>query len=164
MSYFSLDGYDVIIFDTAPTGHTLRLLELPSDWKGFIDLGTLTKNTSDNTKEKYAHVIETMRDQKQSTFVFVVYAEYTPIIEAWRASEELRKQVGIHTSLVACNYILPPGDGKNAFVEKRRLQQEKYLKEIEPRFHTPLFLVPLLDHAPEGAANLRSLGKTIFNG
>lgn len=43
MSYFELHDYDVLIFDTAPTGHTLRLLELPSDWKGFIDLGTLTK-------------------------------------------------------------------------------------------------------------------------
>ena len=41
MSYFELKNYQCIIFDTAPTGHTLHLLELPSDWKGFIDLGTL---------------------------------------------------------------------------------------------------------------------------
>lgn len=52
MSYFELRGYQAMIFDTAPTGHTLRLLELPSDWKVFIDLGTLAKNTSEETRNK----------------------------------------------------------------------------------------------------------------
>ena len=162
MSYFELGGYQAIIFDTAPTGHTIRLLELPSDWKGFIDLGTLTKNTSEETKSKYSNVIEKMRSRDQSTFVFVVYPEYTPIIEAWRASQELKKQVGIETALVGVNFILPKEYGRNEFFESRRRQQEKYLVEIEPRFHTPLFLVPLLDHSPEGVANLRSLAKTIY--
>ncbi len=163
MSFFELENYQTIVFDTAPTGHTIHLLELPSDWKGFIDLGTLSKNTSETTRNKYAGVIETMRSKDKSTFVFVVYPEYTPIIEAWRASQELKKQVGIETALVAVNYILPKEYGHNAFFESRRRQQEKYLGEIEPRFHTPLFLVPLLDHAPEGVDNLRSLAKTIYN-
>ncbi len=162
MSYFQLEDYQVVIFDTAPTGHTLRLLELPTDWKGFIDLGTLTKNTSEETRGKYADVIEKMRSRDKSTFVFVVYPEYTPIIEAWRASQELKKQVGIETSLVGVNYILPKDYGRNAFFESRRRQQEKYLAEIEPRFHTPLFLVPMLDHAPEGVANLRLLAKEMY--
>jgi arsenite-transporting ATPase len=162
MSYFELKNYQTVIFDTAPTGHTIHLLELPSEWKGFIDLGTLSKNTSEKTRNKYASVIETMRSKDKSTFVFVVYPEYTPIIEAWRASQELKKQVGIGTALVAVNYILPKEYGRNAFFESRRRQQEKYLGEIEPRFHTPLFLVPLLDHAPEGVKNMRSLAKTIY--
>jgi arsenite-transporting ATPase len=162
MSYFELEGYQVVIFDTAPTGHTLRLLELPSDWKGFIDLGTLAKNTSEATRNKYASVIETMRSKDKSTFVFVVYPEYTPIIEAWRASQELKKQVGIETGLVGVNYILPEGYGRNAFFESRRRQQMKYLQEIGPRFKVPMFLVPLLDHAPEGVKNLRALAKDVF--
>jgi len=163
MSYFELDGYDVIIFDTAPTGHTLRLLELPSDWKGFIDLGTLTKKTSDETKNRYANVIEAMRNKEKSTFVFVVYPEYTPIIEAWRASEDLKKQVGIETSSVAVNYLLPNNYGKNKFFNSRRKQQEKYLVEIENRFKTPLFMVPLLDNEPKGLEDLRKLGSKIFS-
>ena len=72
MSYFEPNGYDVVIFDTAPTGHTLRLLELPTDWKGFIDLGSLTKKTSKDTKNKYNNVIETMQNSKKSTFIFVM--------------------------------------------------------------------------------------------
>jgi arsenite-transporting ATPase len=162
MSYFELQAYKVVIFDTAPTGHTLRLLELPSDWKGFIDLGTLAKKTSDETRNKYASVIEVMRSRDKSTFVLVVYPEYTPIIEAWRASQELRKQAGIETALVGVNYILPMDYGRNAFFESRRKQQMKYLEEIGLRFKAPMFLVPLLDHAPEGVKNLRTLAKDIF--
>jgi arsenite-transporting ATPase len=163
MSYFELHGYDVLIFDTAPTGHTLRLLELPSDWKGFIDLGTLTKKTSDETKNKYAHVIETMRDRERSTFVFVMYPEYTPIMEAWRASEDLKKQVGIETALVAVNYVLPEEYGRNVFFNNRRRQQKKYIGEIKQRFKTPIFAIPLLDHEPEGLADLKMLQQDVFN-
>jgi len=163
MSYFELDGYDVLIFDTAPTGHTLRLLELPSDWKGFIDLGTLTKQTSDEMKNKYVHVIEAMRDRGCSTFVFVMYPEFTPMMEAWRASEDLKKQVGIQTALVAVNYVLPEKFGRNTFFNNRRRQQEKYIKEIKERFKTPIFTIPLLDHEPEGLDDLKQLQKDIFN-
>ncbi len=163
MSYFELHDYDVLIFDTAPTGHTLRLLELPSDWKGFIDLGTLTKKTSDETMNKYAHVIEAMRDREKSTFVFVVYPEYTPLMEAWRASEDLKKQVGIVTALVAVNYVLPEEYGRNVFFNNRRRQQKKYIGEIKQRFKTPIFSIPLLDHEPEGLADLKRLQQDVFN-
>ena len=162
MSYFEPKGYDAVIFDTAPTGHTLRLLELPSDWKGFIDIGTLTKKTSDETKNKYNNVIEIMKNNKKSTFVFVMYPEYTPIIEAWRASEDLKKQVGIKTALVAVNYILPKLYGKNTFFDNRRKQQSKYLSEIIKKFKTPLIKVPLLDSEPKGLISLKLLGKSIF--
>lgn len=166
INYFELNGYDIIIFDTAPTGHTLRLLELPSDWKGFIDLGDLTKKSSDETgtKNKYANVIETMKNKEKSTFVFVMYPEYTPIIEAWRASEELKRQVKIETALVAVNYLLPQDFGKNKFFSNRRKQQEKYLSEIKQRFKTPMLIVPLLEREPEGLDKLRELGRTVFGG
>jgi arsenite-transporting ATPase len=162
MSYFDLKGYEIIIFDTAPTGHTLRLLELPSDWKGFIDLGTLTKNTSEGTYNKYSGVIESMRDRGSSTFVFVMYPEYTPMIEAWRAAEDLRKQVGIETALVAINYLLPPEYGKNEFFGNRRVQQEKYVSAISDRFNVPMMAVPLFEREPKGLEDLRSFGKMIY--
>ena len=159
MSYFETEGYDITVFDTAPTGHTLRLLELPTDWKGFIDLGTLTKQTSEATQNKYAGVIEKMRNPDKSAFIFVMYPEYTPVIEAWRAAEDLKTQVGIETAAVAVNYILPTNAGNNAFFDRRRRQQDKYLAEIENRFHKPMIFVPLLDHEPKGLESLRGLGK-----
>jgi arsenite-transporting ATPase len=164
MSYFDLKEYGIVIFDTAPTGHTLRLLELPVDWKGFLDLGTLTKKASEETTRKYSNVIEAMRSKERSVFIFVMYPEYTPIIEAWRASEELKMQVGIQTSLVAVNYILPESYGKNVFFDSRRQQQEKYMAEINERFKTPMFAVPLLEHEPKGLNDLRKLGKKVFGG
>jgi arsenite-transporting ATPase len=159
MSYFEGNGYDITVFDTAPTGHTLRLLELPTDWKGFIDLGTLTKQTSEATQNKYADVIEKMRNRDKSAFVFVMYPEYTPIVEAWRAAEDLKNQVGIETAAVAVNYLLPQDAGNNVFFDKRRKQQEKYMVEIENRFHKPMIFATLLDHEPKGLEALRRLGQ-----
>ncbi len=163
MGYFELRGYDVIIFDTAPTGHTLRLLELPSEWKGFMDLGTLTKSTSEETRSKYSNVIETMRNKEKSTFVFVVYPEFTPIVEAWRASEDLKKQVGIEAGLVAVNYLLPQDYGRNEFFENRRAQQERYLSVIRDKFGTPQMAIPLFESEPKGLDDLRSLGRRVFD-
>ena len=162
MSYFEESSYDITVFDTAPTGHTLRLLELPTDWKGFIDLGTLTKQTSEATQNKYADVIEKMRNRDKSAFVFVMYPEYTPIVEAWRAAEDLKKQVGIETAAVAVNYLLPQDVGNNTFFASRRRQQEKYLAQIADRFRKPLLFVPLLDHEPEGIESLRGLGRDMY--
>lgn len=162
MSYFELPGYDIVIFDTAPTGHTLRLLEMPSDWKGFIDLGTLTKKTSDATINKYAHVIDTMRDKETSTFVFVMYPEYTPIIEAWRAAEDLKEQVGIKTGLVAINYLLPENYGNNSYFTDRRKQQEKYVHMIREKFSVPLLGVPLFVEELKGIETLKKMSRAIF--
>lgn len=162
MSYLELPSYDIIIFDTAPTGHTLRLLELPSNWKGFIDLGTLTKSTSEETRNKYSNVIETMRSSEKSTFVFVMYPEYTPIVEAWRACEDLKKQVGIKAGLMAVNLLLPENYGKNEFFSKRRAQQEKYLSLIQEKFGTLLMGIPLFEREPKGLDDLRALGRRVY--
>jgi len=162
VDYFEIDGYDTVVFDTAPTGHTLRLLELPSDWKGFMDLGSLTKEASESG-ERYDRVIETMRDPAKSSFVFVMYPEYTPMMEAYRAAEDLREQVGIETSLVAVNYLLPEEYGDNAFFESRRCQQAEYLERIGDRFEVPMLLAPLQQEEPTGLDDLRSFGAEMLD-
>ncbi|GAB7089791.1 arsenical pump-driving ATPase [Halorubrum luteum] len=161
VSYFEADGYDVVVFDTAPTGHTLRLLELPSDWKGFMDLGSLTKGAAPAKGDKYDDVIETMKDPDRSTFAFVMYPEYTPMMEAYRAAEDLNDQVGIETSLVVANYLLPAEYGDNAFFENRRAQQATYLDAIRDRFDAPLMLAPLRREEPIGLDELSAFGDEI---
>ena len=161
VSYFDEDGYDIVVFDTAPTGHTLRLLELPSDWKGFMDLGSLTKGAAPAKGDQYDEVIETMKDPEQSTFAFVMYPEYTPMMEAYRAAADLKDQVGIETSLVVANYLLPEKYGDNAFFENRRAQQAEYLGEISDRFDVPMMLAPLRQDEPVGLDALRAFGEEI---
>ena len=161
VSYFNEDGYDIVVFDTAPTGHTLRLLELPSDWKGFMDLGSLTKGAAPAKGDQYDQVIEIMKDPEQSSFAFVMYPEYTPMMEAYRAAADLEDQVGIETSLVVANYLLPEEYGDNAFFENRRAQQAEYLDEISDRFDVPMMLAPLRRDEPVGLDELRAFGEEV---
>jgi arsenite-transporting ATPase len=161
VSYFEEDGYDVVVFDTAPTGHTLRLLELPSDWKGFMDLGSLTKGAAPAKGDQYDAVIETMQNPEKSSFAFVMYPEYTPMMEAYRAAEDLNDQVGIETSFVVANYLLPEEYGDNAFFANRRAQQQQYLGEIKDRFDVPMMLAPLRQDEPVGLAELQAFGEEI---
>ncbi|WP_248910619.1 arsenical pump-driving ATPase [Halocatena marina] len=161
VSYFEKDGYDIVVFDTAPTGHTLRLLELPSDWKGFMDLGSLTKGAAPTKSDQYDEVIETMQDPAQSSFAFVTYPEFTPMMEAYRAAADLQEQVGIETAFVVANYLLPEKYGDNAFFANRRAQQKKYLGETKDRFETPMMLAPLRQDEPVGLDELRAFGDEI---
>ncbi len=161
VGYFDEDGYDIVVFDTAPTGHTLRLLELPSDWKGFMDLGSLTKGAAPAKGDQYDEVIETMQNPKKSSFAFVMYPEYTPMVEAYRAAEDLKAQVGIETAFVVANYLLPEEYGDNAFFANRRAQQQQYLTEIKERFETPLMFAPLRQDEPVGLEELQAFGEEV---
>jgi arsenite-transporting ATPase len=165
IEYASQDEWQAVVFDTAPTGHTLRLLELPVDWSKQIDVkifASVDASAADDVaKQRFGKVIEIMRDPEQSTFAFVMYPEATPILEAWRAARELGT-VGIHPGLVVANMVIPPGQANTAFTHTRRSMQEKYLVEIAERFHLPLAQIPLLSHEIKGLDMLAELGEKIY--
>jgi arsenite-transporting ATPase len=165
IDYASQDEWQVVVFDTAPTGHTLRLLELPVDWSQQIDVkvfASVDASTADDAaKQRFGQVIEMMRDPSQSTFAFVMYPESTPILEAWRAEKEL-ETVGVHAGMVMANFVIPPGQTTTPFVQSRRAMQEKYLAEIRERFPVPLIQIPLLATEVKGLEMLTELGETIY--
>ncbi|RPJ18718.1 MAG: arsenic-transporting ATPase [Chloroflexi bacterium] len=165
IEYASQEGWDSVIFDTAPTGHTLRLLELPVDWSKQIDVKVFASvdatAADDVAKERFGKVIEMMSDPEQSTFAFVMYPESTPILEAWRAAQELGS-VGIHPGLVVANMVIPAEQVTTPFVQSRRVMQEKYLKEIVERFSVPLAQIPLLPQEIKGLKMLAELGELMY--
>ena len=165
IEYASEGEWDAVVFDTAPTGHTLRLLELPVDWSKQIDVKVFASvdatAADDVAKQRFGKVIDMMSDPEQSTFAFVMYPEATPILEAWRASQEL-STVGIHPGLVVANMVIPPEETTTPFVQSRRVMQKKYLREITQRFNVPLVQIPLLPHEIKGLKMLTNLGEQIY--
>jgi len=103
--------YDHIIFDTAPTGHTLRMLQLPSAWSRFISenthgascLGQLSGLES--KKEVYKNAVNNLADGEKTTLILVSRPEPSPLKEAERASKELR-EIGINNQILLVNGIL----------------------------------------------------------
>ena len=165
IDFASQTDWQAVVFDTAPTGHTMRLIELPMDWSQQIDVKVFasvdTTAADDVAKQRFGQVIEMMRDPAQSTFAFVMYPESTPILEAWRAAQELGT-VGIQPGLVVANFVIPPEQATTPFVQARRAMQEKYLAEIATRFPVPVVQVPLLPHEVKGLAVLTQLGDSMY--
>ncbi|HZH92476.1 MAG TPA: ArsA family ATPase [Tissierellaceae bacterium] len=159
------DDYDIIIFDTAPTGHTLRILTLPDLLEGWM--GSLAKkrksivNMNKMVTRKYDEkdpVLEILeRRQKRFGEIkkifnntnnvrirFVLNAEKLPIEETKKALKML-KQFDIPVDTLVINRIMPDDIGAE-FWEKKRKQEQEYLKEIEMEFQGKEFIkIPLLD-------------------
>jgi arsenite-transporting ATPase len=166
VDYILGSEYEVVVFDTAPTGHTMRLLRLPAAWSEQIELSGLVSSKTEsieNVKEKFGKVMETMSDPLKTTIAFVVYPEATPIIEAWRASQEL-KTVGITTALVFANQVLPSEHCKNDFFKKRSQMQAQYLEETKRRFNVPILRMPLLDSEILGVETLIEASEILYGG
>lgn len=166
MSYVESDEYNFVIFDTAPTGHTLRLLELPFDYSDQVSSMVTTSQKSQEaksvTQKRFDKVIAKMKDASQSIFSFVVYPESTPVIEAYRAMLDL-KETGIQTQFVVANQVLEPEYCTNEFFIKRRKMQEKYLAEIKERFQLPVTVMPLLESEIKGMDMIRKSAELLFN-
>jgi len=109
----STERFDHIIFDTAPTGHTLRLLSLPAAWSDFIDtnvggtscLGPLSGLQSQHLL--YENTRNALADAGQTLVVVVSRPEEAPLAEAARASDELR-ELGVANQHLVLNGVFRP--------------------------------------------------------
>jgi arsenite-transporting ATPase len=161
-------GFDVIVFDTAPTGHTLRLLELPLEWSEQIRLktgATEAMSAGDRQqKDRFDRTFRAMRDPELTTFSFVMYPESTPILEAQRASQELAA-IGVATQLVVANLLIAEEQATTPFFQRRRKMQLEYLDDMERRFAgAALLRVPMMDSDIRGIDKLEMLDKIVFGG
>lgn len=159
--------YDKLVFDTAPTGHTIRLLSLPELMGIWIE-GLLKKRGK--TQETYTRLLhdgepvedpifdvlserqnrfkqarEIMLDGEQTGFVFVLNPEKLPIIETKNAIEML-DQYHLHVRTLIINRVLP-GDESGGFFQQRKEHEAPYLEEIKRTFHDKeLIYVPFFPY------------------
>lgn len=159
-------GWDYFVLDTAPTGHTLRLLELPFEYKKQIDmkLKGITKDIETGHKDsKIEKLIARLKDTAQATFLLVAYPEFTPIHEGFRAMKDLER-IGIIVQGIFLNQILKADDCKEGFAQERWKLQQHYLHKSKETFDSkPLFAIPLQAAEIIGIDNIKKLLVSIFN-
>ncbi|GAB4483152.1 MAG: arsenical pump-driving ATPase [Thermodesulfovibrionales bacterium] len=158
--------YDVVVFDTAPTGHTLRLLDLPFDYAKQVEMMVCSDESAgvkQQTQNRFREIIALLRDRERAVFSFVLYPESTPIMESYRAMLDL-KEAGIGTQLVVANLVLPEEVCVNDFFRNRRRMQMKYLKEIQERFNLPVLQFPMMQDEISGIERLKQAASILRNG
>ncbi len=152
--------YDYVIFDTAPTGHTLRMLQLPSAWSNFISesthgascLGQLSG--LEERKEIYKKAVNTLADKEKTTLIIVSKPDSTPLIEAERASKEL-SDLGINNQIMIINGVLQGFD--DSISEGLYRKQQKALASMPNGLKDKeIYAVPLRAYNITGINNVRA--------
>jgi len=166
LAYLLTDDYPVVVFDTAPTGHTLRLLELPLSYSDQLAVkahGSAESGGADQREAARLHqALALLRDPSRTLFSFVVYPEATPLAEAERAAGDLRR-MGMQTALVLVNQVLPEEVCTHPFFRKRFEMQQRYLREVPSRFPGAVVrAVPLQERDVIGLHSVRRMAETVF--
>ncbi|HYB97183.1 MAG TPA: ArsA family ATPase [Vicinamibacterales bacterium] len=166
------DRFDLIIFDTAPTGHTLRLIRMPELMEAWIRalsrsrramLGIEQDDQTDPVMLALKGRLEHLREfrarllsPRVSAFVLVLVAERLPIEETARAIEQL-EEAGVNIGGLIVNRVLP-ATSPDPFLRARHEQECVYLDEIDRRFvKHPRVRVPQLPSDVHGVPTLQQL-------
>ncbi|MBC9784314.1 ArsA family ATPase [Heliobacterium chlorum] len=164
--------YEVIIFDTAPTGHTIRLLELPVDWSKHIEESAKGSGQTcmgpvsliQENKQKFDAAISKLRDKTRTEFIFVMQPEQTSLDETLRASNELER-LGIPTSKLIINGIIPSSEVVTPFFKKRHEMQHANIEKAMKTFlHIEIKTMELFDTELKGLDMFRLSGEKLFSG
>ena len=157
--------YDHIILDTAPTGHTLRLLKLPSAWNSFIEenstgsscLGAVS-GLSEN-KKLYENVVENLKNKDKTLLILVSRAEELSLIEASKASRELASQ-GIQNQHLIINGVFKSNDDDSIAKSFEKISNEA-LQNLNETINA--LDKTTIGFYPNGAVGLEALENIINN-
>ena len=178
-------SFERIVFDTAPSGHTLQLLTLPERMAAWVDslaaqrrkvsaLGRMWRRVEgaaagsegqrgdvvlealEERRTRFERVRAILRDPDRTAFVFVTTAERLPVAETERIVTAL-SEAGIPIGGVIVNQLLPERS-EDPFLVRRKAREASQLLEIRERFSRwPIARMPLLDRDPVGREDLLDL-------
>ncbi len=158
--------YDHVIFDTAPTGHTLRLLTLPSAWSGFMEANTtgtscLGPLAGLQAQQKlYQQSVAALSNAQKTTLVLVTRPEMSALREAVRTSGEL-KQLGVKNQRLVVNGMFSAQADDDEFAAAMQLRCEQALESMPAEIASlPRTSIPLLPAGLLGIEALKLVGRT----
>ena len=159
--------FDHVIFDTAPTGHTLRLLSLPSAWTSFLSSNTTGSSCLgplaglQAQQNLYQQTVQSLGDPKLTTLVLVARPEITALREAARTSEELHA-LGVQNQHLIINGLFSTTRTDDPFAVAMRVRCERSLALIPLILAAlPRTTVKLSANGVLGIASLRAMATGI---
>ena len=172
------ERFDLVIFDTAPTGHTLRLIRMPELMEAWIRalsrsrramLGVEADDKNDPIMVSLTDRLERLRELRArlvsgrtTGFVLVLIPERLPIEETARALQQL-DDAGVRVGCLVVNRVLP-ATSSDPFLIARRNQERVYLAEIGKRFAAvPRLQVPQLESDVYGLAALARISDYLLS-
>jgi len=132
-----VDRYDHVIFDTAPTGHTIRMLKLPGAWSGFLDEGKGDASCLgplaglEKQRDRYGAAVDRLSDGATTRLVLVARPRQSALAEVARTSIELA-DIGIKNQQLAINGMMPENTGGDPLAEALLKRDKDALAAMTP--------------------------------
>ncbi|MBC8258822.1 MAG: arsenical pump-driving ATPase [SAR324 cluster bacterium] len=142
-----VERYDHVVFDTAPTGHTIRMLKLPGAWSGFLEQGKGDASCLgplaglEKQRDRYAAAVERLSDASTTRLILVARPRSSALAEVGRTSVELAS-IGINNQQLAINGMMPTetdGDPLSAALLQRDLDAMEGMAEAVKSLPSKVF-------------------------
>lgn len=157
-------NFDHVVFDTAPTGHTIRMLQLPGAWSDFLEtspegascLGPLAG--LEKQKEKYKAAVDALSDENLTTMVLVSRAQRSAINEVSKTFSEFYS-LGIHKQCLVVNGLFPKEEAEKDDLGSAIYEREQQVLKNMPEnlSKLPIDYISLKPFNLVGIDNLRLL-------